>query len=54
MPNVPLFSRMAVKAPAAIGVDSVSLPSKLAAVTVATQNKVTLAADSGPANTNCR
>jgi hypothetical protein len=46
MPNVPLFSRMAVKAPATIGTNSVSLPSKLAAVTMATKNKVRLAADS--------
>jgi len=49
MPAVPLFSRMAVKKPPAIGVDSVSLPSKLAAVTIATQDKVTLAADSAGA-----
>ncbi len=45
-PKVPLFGRMAVKTPPAIGVGSVSLPSKLAAVTIATLNKVTLAADS--------
>jgi hypothetical protein len=46
MPNVPLFSRMPIKKPATVGLDSVSLPSKLTAIAIATKNKVMLAADS--------